>query len=44
MNVVLDESPSCGWIVFTPTSFVLGFIVDWPSLFYRGTAGITISD
>jgi hypothetical protein len=44
MSVVLDESPSCSWMVFTPTSLVLGFTVNWPSFFYRGTAGITIFD
>jgi hypothetical protein len=42
MSVVLDESPSCNWMVFTPMSLVLGFIVNWPSFFYGGTFGITI--
>jgi hypothetical protein len=31
-------------MVFMPTSLVLGFTVDWPSFFYGGIVGITISD
>jgi hypothetical protein len=31
-------------MVFMPVLLVLGFIVDWPSFFFGGTAGITISN
>jgi hypothetical protein len=44
MSAVLDRSPSCCWMVFMPTTLVLGFTIDWPSFFNGGTAGIVISD
>jgi hypothetical protein len=44
ISAVLDESPSCNWMVFTLTSLVLGFTVEWPSFFCGGTVRITISD
>jgi hypothetical protein len=44
MSAALDESLSCNWMVITPTSLMLGFTIDWPSFFYGGTIGITISN
>jgi hypothetical protein len=44
MSAILDESPSYSWMVFTLTSLVLSFTINWPNFFYGGTIGITISD
>jgi hypothetical protein len=44
MSAILDRSLSCSWMVFMPTSLMLGFTIDWPGFFYGEIARIIISD